>query len=89
VKPYFKRVCNGFTTLGHKAGLDSLLNKRLDFSLNRGKLKKVCKADSKIKRGTGEDVSPLFPDAHPGRENKPPFLITTRHFPSSAKIVEG
>jgi len=35
---------------------------RLDFSLNHGNLKKMFKADSKIKRGTGEDVSPHFSD---------------------------
>jgi len=58
----FEQGVKRLHSLGHKAGLDSLLDKRLDFSHNRGKLKRICKADSKIKLGTGEDVSPLFFD---------------------------
>jgi len=62
---------NRLHTLGLKAGLDSLINIRLDFSLNRGKLKMMCKADSKIKHGTGEDVSPLFSDGRQVERTNP------------------
>jgi len=46
---------------------------RLDFSLNHGNLKKICKADSKIKRGTGEDVSPLFSDGRQVERTSPHY----------------